>query len=152
MSGNSDLSKLTDKIDASHKDFNENIRMIREDIVELKTLFKGFSTKQQNHEDRINCLEETSTEVVSSFEGAKYTLGIASVVILGLIGTITAITVYAYQNDIKSVDAKITDHVNTSNDSISQILQILQKNPKVLEDDSKVDNIANLLISDYELK
>lgn len=131
MKHGEDLEQIINKIELSHQavsktvsGYGSELKRVSSDISEVKTKLEIFIEEVKDDKKRISELEKFEP----SLKGAKWAGGVAMVVIIALIGTITTVGAYAYNNDIGSITTELNKHEELNNQSIDRILTILESN------------------------
>ena len=141
MSNINYLKEVIDKIELSHQaisktvsDFGGDLLEVKRDVNQLKTALAvvnnkidGFIETSRKHEDEISLLKKSDTEIRSTFTTAKVTITAATAIVFGLIGTITVLGNYIYQNDVETLNAKIEKTEATNNKILNEVLVSLEK-------------------------
>lgn len=128
---------LINKVELSHlaisktiSDYGDQIRKNNNEIIELKTIVKDFIKHSEklldSHENKIGNLEISDTEIRSAFKSGKWVAGLASIIVISLIGTITTMGVTAYNGAVNGLDEKINKIEIKNEKSFSEIMKYLQ--------------------------
>lgn len=117
------LSKIASN---SIADFQVRLSRMEEHLIELKDYQKKQNGNVAKAIKEIDDLKINHQISKASFRTAKWIAGIAATIIIALIGTITTISAYAYNNDIKNVNEKIITHETESDKQYDTIISLLK--------------------------
>lgn len=140
MKENAIVEKVRDIIESSHQsiaktvsDYGSEIKKNNDKIIELQTTLADFikTTNKviDKHEDSIDTLTKSDTEIRSAFNSAKWVAGGSIGIILLLGGTVSGLTLYAYNQDLSNVNDKVKELEEFKKTELTQILNAI-KNSK----------------------
>lgn len=133
--------RIITKIELSHQslaktvsDFGAIVNLNNNELIELKTIVKDFikNTEQilDKHESEIENLKSSDIEVRSVFKSGKWVAGIASFIVIGLIGTITTLGSITYHSNLKSLEDRLTSQDVKYEKSLNEVMSYLKSLPK----------------------
>lgn len=140
MKENAIVEKVRDIIESSHQsiaktvsDYGSEIKKNNDKIIELQTTLADFikTTNKviDKHEESIDVLSKSDTEIRSAFNSAKWVAGGSIGIILLLGGTVSGLTLYAYNQDLSNVNDKVKELEEFKKTELTQILNAI-KNSK----------------------
>lgn len=92
-------------------DLGGSLHKIETIVIRQETKFEDYMvqvTKMlENHEKSIKALEESDTDIRSTFKGGKWVAGLSAVLVLGLMGTISTLFYNIYIRDLLAINVKI---------------------------------------------
>lgn len=107
----SDLERSHLEIAKTVSNYGSEVKKNNDEIIDLKRLVKDFIDRADKvldaHEQDIEDLKESDTEIRSTFKGGKWVASVSAVVIIGLIGTITTFGYKIYLKDLDAITYKI---------------------------------------------
>lgn len=146
------VEKMESKFELSHQataktisDFGYIISNTKDEVIELKTLLKDFILRTDKvieiHENSIDELKKSDTEIRSAFKGGKWIAGIAVVIIIALGGSITTMWANAYYKDQTELRTMIKEHQDRETTVTNRLIEILSKKDTLNQ--SEINAVVN---------